>query len=133
MSTTPQPCLPELFGPRVPRAHKAQRTTAREVYRRQRAIDQARAVMGGETREGQVLRCLAAYWNRHQASPTARELLAWMHDQGEPVDDVNSVRPRINALVAHGLVEPRAKRPCRITKKTVWTWAVREIGSAEPR
>jgi len=116
-----------------PRAHKRQRQSAREVYRQQRAVDVTKAARGQETREGQVLRTLAAHWNATQRSPTALELLEWARARGERVFDVNSIRPRLNELVARGLVEPRAKRRCTVSGKTVWTWAVREIGSQEPR
>jgi hypothetical protein len=115
------------------RPHKRQRATAREVYRRQRSGDVAKASAGKETREDQVLRCLAAHWNATQVSPTALELLAWMRARGESVFDANSVRPRLTALVARGLVTPQTKRPCRVSGETVHTWAVREQGSQEPR
>lgn len=118
---------------RVEKPHKRQRQTAREVYRVQRAKDQQRKDAGLETREAQVLRCLSAFWNRHQYSPTALELLAWMRAKGERVFDVNSVRPRIKALVDAGLVEPRFRLRCTVSGQKVWTWAVREMGSKEPR
>lgn len=129
---SPQPCLPGVFGPAISHAHKRARQTSREIYRRQRAEDIQRAINGQETREGQVLRLLAAFWNRYQFSPTALEVMRWGQEQGEPLFDVNSVRPRITALVAAGLVEPRARRVCQVSGKTVWTWACREIGSREP-
>ena len=113
------------------RPRKRQRQTAREVYRRQRAEDVKRAKAGKETRQAQVLRCLAAYWNQRQVSPTASELLAWMLARGERVKDCNDVRPKLFYLVKKGLVEARGKRPCGVSKKTVHTWAVREIGSQE--
>jgi hypothetical protein len=118
-----------LLEPRTPRQHKAQRQTAREVYRVQREQDKAKRVAGKEDREAQVLRCLAAFWNARQFSPTALELLDWMMAHGERAFDVNSVRPRITALVANGLVEARGKRQCVVSGKTVHTWAVREAGS----
>jgi sulfur relay (sulfurtransferase) DsrC/TusE family protein len=119
-----QPCFPGVFGPRVSRPHKAQRSTARAAYARQRAQDEAKRQAGKETREGQVLRCLAAFWNRFQHSPTARELLAWMQRQGEPVDDVNSCRPRLTYLCERGLVEAAAKRKCAVSGVLVHTWRV---------
>lgn len=132
-SVSSQPALP-MFGQDTPRkVWKRQRQTAREVYRRQRADDTTRAAAGRETRKGQVLRCLAAYWNRFQVSPTALELLAWMLSSGERVRDVNDVRPKLHYLFKDGLVEPRAKRTCSVSGMTVWTWAVREAGSREPR
>lgn len=117
----------------TPRRHKRQRQSAREVYRQQRAVDVEKAAAGKETREGQVLRCLAWHWNATQQSPTALELLAWMRARGEPVFDANSVRPRLTTLLAEGLVEVRTKRVCAVSGKTVGTWAVREIGSQEAR
>lgn len=115
------------------RPHKRQRSTAREVYRRQRAEDQAKEAAGKETRQGQVLRCLAWHWNVTQTSPTALELLGWMRERGEPVFDANSVRPRLTKLVQQGLVRPGTKRTCRVSGETVLTWHVREIGDGEPR
>lgn len=132
---TRQAALP-IYGQNEPpprRLHKAQRQTARMAYQLKRDQDQAKAKAGKETREGQVLRCLAAWWNRYQTSPTALELLNWMREQGESVFDVNSIRPRLKKLVDQGLVEPRVKRRCIVSGHTVWTWAVREIGSVEPR
>lgn len=108
---------------------KRQRQTAREVYRQQRAQDIARAQAGKETREGMVLRCLAAHWNEWQNSPTALELFVWMSHKNERVMDINSVRPRLTKLVSMGLIEASTKRLCMISKKRVHTWRVREIGS----
>lgn len=119
--------------PPEPRVHKRQRQTAREVYKVRRGDDKRKKAAGEETRTGQVLRCLAAWWNRFNTSPTALELLNWMRERGEPVFDVNSIRPRLKELVDQGLVEPRAKRQCIVSGQTVWTWAVREAGSEEPR
>lgn len=127
-----QRALPIYDQAAIPRVHKRQRQTARTVYKRQRAIDVEKAKGGKETRSGQVLRCLAAWWNRFNTSPTALELLAWMRERGEPVFDVNSIRPRLKELVDRGLVEPRAKRQCIVSGQTVWTWAVREVGSKDP-
>jgi hypothetical protein len=118
-----QPSL--LFdGLAEPRRHKRQRQTARTVYHHQRAVDERKRQAGQETREGQVLRCLGWHWNVTQTSPTARELAAWMARQGEPVDDINSVRPRLTALVEAGLVETAGKRRCKVSGKTVLTWRV---------
>lgn len=114
---------------RVERPWKRQRSTARAVYRQQRAVDTAKAEAGHETRQGQALRCLSAYWNRYQASPTALELLSWAKTRGENLFDVNSLRPRLTALVDAGVVETAAKRACTVSGQTVYTWRVREAGS----
>jgi hypothetical protein len=132
----PQRAFAEFYQPDLvptPRAHKRQRSTAREVYRQQRAVDVAKAEAGKETREGQVLRLLAWHFNATQISPTALELLAWARSKGEHLFDVNSLRPRLKELFDRGLVEPRGKRTCAVSGKTVHTWACREIGSAEAR
>jgi hypothetical protein len=124
---------PSLF-PDVARTEhvwKRQRQTAREVYRQRRVDDRARQAAGVETREGQVLRLLAAHWNATQQSPTALELLAWARARGERLFDCNSVRPRIFALVEHGLVDKGAKRKCACSGKVAWTWVVREQGSVK--
>ena len=125
---------PEPVETPQPKVWKRQRQTAREVYRVRREQDKADAAAGHETREGQVLRLLAAHWNATQHSPTARELFVWaVNVRKESLDDINSIRPRISMLVDQGLVEPRAKRRCAVSGKTVTTWAIREIGSAETR
>lgn len=116
-------------APPARKVWKRQRQTAREVYRRQRAIDLEKQQAGKETREAQVLRCLAAWWNCYQTSPTALELLAWMQERGEHVFDCNSIRPRITKLVELGLVEARSKRRSVVSGETVRTWSVREAGS----
>lgn len=125
----------ETLGTRPIRVWKRQRTTARAAYHRQRAIDEEKQIEGhqAETRCQQVLRILAAYWNKHQSSPTALELLEWGRQQGERLFDVNSVRPRLKSLCDSGLVEARSKRKCRISGVLVHTWSVREIGSKEQR
>jgi len=130
-----QRAFPEFYDvpPAAPAPHKLVRQTSREVYRRQRAIDAVKAAHGIETREGQVLRCLAAWWNRFQTTPTALELLAWMKERDEPLFDVNSIRPRLTELLERGLIEPAGKRRCIVSGKTVHTWRVREAGSTEPR
>lgn len=119
--------------PPAPRVHKRARQTSREVYRVARAQDIQRAKTGKETRKAQVLRNLAAYWNRFQRSPTALELLAWMQERGERVRDVNDVRPKLHYLFKDGLVESAGTRRCIITGKNVHTWRVREAGSREGR
>jgi hypothetical protein len=117
-----------------PKVWKRQRQTARQVYHLRRDEDIAKAARGEETREGQVLRLLAAHWNATQCSPTARELFVWaVNVRQERLDDINSIRPRISMLVDQGLVETRQKRRCAVSGKTVNTWAIREIGSKEAR
>lgn len=119
---------------RVEKPWKRQRATSRAQHRRQRAIDVEKQVTGhGETRAAQVLRILDAFWNARQYSPTALELLEWGRERGERLFDVNSIRPRLHALVEKGLVTPGAKRKCRISGVIVHTWHSREAGSQEPR
>ena len=133
MTTRPQPVLPEMFGSSLPRQHKAARQTSREVYRRRRAVDKALEVDGKETSQGRTLRLLAAYWNRHQHAPTAYELYRYGAERDEPLQDVNSLRPRLTELLKLGLVWAHHKRVCRVTGKVAMTWSVREAGSVEPR
>lgn len=141
------PVLPGLFSPvieqidpltsdvRPVKVWKRQRQTARAQYHRQRAIDEEKQVEGhqAETRCQQVLRILAAYWNAKNESPTALELLEFGRQRGERLFDVNSIRPRLFELVETNLIEARGKRKCRVSGVMVHTWAVREMGSAEPR
>ena len=108
---------------------KRQRQTARQVYREIREQAKRRKAAGLETREEQILRLVAAHWNATQTSPTALELMRWARDRGERLFDVNSVRPRITALVEAGLVDKGTKRRCQVSGKVAWTWAVREQGS----
>lgn len=117
------------------RPHKAQRSTAKASYHRQRAIAEEQQTEGHkpETRSQQVLRILAAYWNKNQSSPTALELLEWGRRNDERLFDVNSVRPRLRELFEAGLIEARSKRKCRVSGVLVHTWSVREIGSKEQR
>lgn len=109
---------------RAEKPYKRVRQTSRESYRRQRAIDVQKAQDGEEERKAQVLRCLAAWWNRHQEWPTARELYEGMRQIGESVDDINSVRPRLTSLCDVGLVEAGAKRKCRCSGRTVHVWRI---------
>ena len=109
-------------APSAKRPHKRQRDTARTVYKVVRAQGELRRQAGKETREDQVLRCLAACVE----PPTARELYAWMMNHYEPVDDINSIRPRLTWLEAHGLIVAGEKRECRVSGKTVHTWKVSE-------
>ena len=136
--TSPQPCIPGLLSPvvevidpvttevRTVKAHKRQRGTAVGAYVKRRDRDIALAAAGKETREGQVLRCLSAYFNRFQRRPSANELMRWMKNKGEGVFDINSIRPRITALVKARLVKAYKKRPCRVSGVTVCTWGARE-------
>lgn len=124
---------PDLFGAQEPRQHKRTRQTSRQVYRKRREMDRQLESHGRETSRGAVLRCLSAYWNYFQRSPTAYELWQWARARGERFRDVNAIRPRLTELIAEGLVEPRAKRPCGVTGTVAHTWAVREAGSREPR
>lgn len=130
----PRPFQPGLLETAVPRLpHKRARATSRQVYREQRATDKVREAAGLETRRGCVLRLLAYYWNIRQVSPTASELFEFAEQRGERFRNVAELRPRLTELTEAGLIEPRGPRTCRVTGATVRTWAVREIGSQEPR
>lgn len=132
---TVAPTLPGMYedGRSRPRPHKVARKTSREVYRRRRGEDEAAAKVGRETRQGAVLRLLAAFWNRHQHSPTAYELLLFCQEHFAPFRDIAAFRPRLTELTRAGLIEPREARRCRVTGETARTWAVREVGSQEAR
>lgn len=106
------------------RPWKRQRDTARAVYAAQREQDTAKAEQGQETRQGAILRLVAAYWNRHQQSPTALELLEWAKDRGERLFDINSLRPRLTELTLRGLIESAGKRHCHVSGKKVHAWRV---------
>jgi Fe2+ or Zn2+ uptake regulation protein len=75
------------------------------------------------TRELAVLDGLARYRRDRGLDPTAYELLQFL--QGEnPTLDLNAVRPRLTELETAGEVRKAEKRPCAITRKRVYTWAV---------
>ena len=60
-----------------------------------------------------------------RAPMTAYELFRSMEADGLADDglfDLNSVRPRLTALVDRGLVEKGEKRACTVTGKTVYTY-----------
>lgn len=132
------PCIPGLLDPvvekinpvttevTVVKAHKRQRGTAVGAYVKRRDADKAKAAAGIETREAQVLRCLSAYFNRFQRRPSSLELMRWMQNKGEGVFDINSIRPRITALVAAKVVMAYPKRTCRVSGQTVCTWGAVE-------
>lgn len=58
------------------------------------------------------------------AAPTAYELFARLRDKGQAFD-LNSVRPRLNALLKKRCVETMGKRRCRVTGRTAYTWRAR--------
>lgn len=70
-------------------------------------------------REAAVLDAL----RQHQAPPTAYELFEWMSAR-RLAADLNSVRPRLTALLEKGLVAAGDKRPCGVTGHTVYTWRI---------
>lgn len=94
-------------------------------------------------REGQVLRCLAAYFNRTTEWPTAAELAQWMHRKGElPRPDTRLVAPRLTYLgpgyqqpdgtvKGGGLIEMLPKRHCRVSGAKAHPYRIRERGSVQ--
>jgi len=69
------------------------------------------------SRELAVLNALRA----QAEPPSAYELFQWMAARGI-VFDLNSVRPRLTELQERHYVERAAKRRCRVTGRTVYTW-----------
>ena len=76
-------------------------------------------------REHEVLIGLRRYYAVYRRWPTAYELLRWMQTEGVAFD-VNSVRPRLTALRARGRVRQADKRPCTVTRRTVFTWVIED-------
>ena len=76
-------------------------------------------------REQAVLIGLRRYAIVHGHAPTSYELFEAMRADGAAFD-LNSVRPRLNSLFNKGDVVRLAKRPCRVTNKTAYTWAIQE-------
>jgi hypothetical protein len=122
------------------RPRKRVRQVSRAQYAELRDSDQ----LG--TRAADVLRNLAAFYNRRADWPTAPELTQWMLEAGElPRLDFNLVRPRLTELcigrhdaatgqlVGGGVIETLPRRQCRVTGRSAHPWRVREIGSAEAR
>ena len=83
-------------------------------------------------RKADVLRWLAAWWNRVQVSPTSAEMAEhefWISGtDAPPFDNMDAirlyVRRGLSDLQTHGLVESVEKRPCAVTGRTCRTWRV---------
>jgi hypothetical protein len=123
---------------REERPRKRVRLVSKDVYRELRDSDR----LG--TRAADVLRSLAAFYNRHQDWPTAPELTRWMVEHGDlPREDFNLVRPRLTEMcvgrivdgmtVGGGVLDVLPRRVCRVTGQPAHPWKVREAGSQEAR
>lgn len=117
------------------RPRKRTRQVSRELYRHHRDTgDLAK-------RTDQVLRCLSWHFNLTTRWPTAAELARFMFEKGElPRDDSRLVAPRLTflgpgekrrgrPLSGGGLIEPLARRLCRVTEQFAHPWRVREQGT----
>lgn len=106
---------------------------------------------------------LLAYWNRHQAWPTAQELYEFLralrrrkprHPRYRLIHDINNVRPRLTTMNQHdpALVVTGPKRVCQserarearreavdrrgrddLTPLEVLTWRIPQVGEATRR
>ena len=74
-------------------------------------------------REGIVLVGLGRYRSLYGHWPTAYELYRLLDAEGQ-VFDINGVRPRLNALHQRGRIRCDGKRPCTVTRRTAYTWAI---------
>ncbi len=82
-------------------------------------------------REGDVLRELAAFYNRRAQWPTVGELTLWMFEHGDiPRNDTRLVAPRMTELCrTHQVVEPLPARPCAVLGSKAHSWRVTEAGA----
>lgn len=97
-----------------------QAQTAVDVYRSDIFPDLAR-------RQAFVKDELAVFFNTYGEWPTARELLrSATARHPRAVDDVNSIRPRLNELWEQGWVARYDKRLCRVSGKRVFVWELKE-------
>ena len=71
-------------------------------------------------REQIVLDALKAWTG---PAPTSYELTRWLQAD-DLAFDVNSVRPRLCALLDKGLIATGEKRPCRVTTRLAYTWVL---------
>lgn len=90
-----------------------------------KAYDELKPTLKG--RELFVLAELRAYEREHGTQPTAYELIVFTQQRWpDHRIDANSVRPRLTQLYkVRRLIEKDAKRACRVTGKTAWTWRTR--------
>lgn len=89
-------------------------------------------------RRANVLRWLAAYYNRRQEWPTSSEVLAWAWDDHSDADDdrcfrnydaaILYVRRGMSDLQTSGVVAANGKRTCRQTGRVCETWRVIPVG-----
>lgn len=98
-------------------------------------------------RAAQVLRCLAAFFNRYQEWPTPAELTRYMFERGEiPAERANLVAPRLSVFingdvrrhpdgskrrVGGGVCEALPLRACRVTGDAAHPVRIREVGSGQ--
>lgn len=80
------------------------------------------------TRQTFIREQLAHYRTRYGCWPTGLELLRFITSTVESSRhfDVNSVRPRLHELEAHGYVGHGVKRACAVSGKVVYTWVITE-------
>lgn len=86
-----------------------------------------------EGRKGDVLRWLAAFYNRFQAWPTATELGAWLRRKPRyarrcPDCFALHIRKGVSALIKAGVVVSNGTRACRVTGHWVESWRVVPVG-----
>jgi hypothetical protein len=107
---------------REDRAWKRVRTTSATAY------ELGRESFNG--RKAEVLRWLAAYWNRFNESPTSDELAQWTEGlperTREGLDQLLYVRRAISDLQDCGVVEAVTPRKSRVSGRVCETWHVRE-------
>ena len=110
---------------REERPRKRVRAVSKAVYAELRDSERL------SKREADVLRELAAYYNRRAEWPTVGELTAWMHEHRDiPRNDTRLVAPRMTALCrTHRIVEPLPARPCAVLGSKAHGWRVTEAGA----
>jgi len=93
-------------------------------------------------RTADVLRELAAFYNRRASWPTVQELTTWMFERGDlPRNDSRLIAPRLTELCrgikdrqtgeyrGGGVIESLPARPCAIAKTKAHPLRITEIGA----
>jgi hypothetical protein len=130
-----------------PRLPEFDAQTLRQQRKRVRAVSKGQYAHLRDTgklskRTADVLRSIAAMFNRTQVWPTRGELAAYMHGRGDIArPDPSLIAPRLTELSrgvmdrvtrvyqGGGVIEVLPKRPCAIAQTPAHPWRVTEAGA----
>lgn len=104
-----------------------------KVRRRVRAVSRTQYAEGRarfKGRKGDVLRWLAAFYNRFQVWPTSAELGAWLRQKPRYARRCREcfalhVRRGMSDLIDAGLVQSAGIRPCSASERVVESWKIK--------